>query len=105
MTADVVQARPDILLIKGGVVSLPGGENLEILDFPLPIGQTYGCMAEAMLLGFEGVRDAAFTGALTSGHVARVTDMAARHGFELADYRRSCVLGSERKDYDYAIAG
>jgi hypothetical protein len=24
--------------------------------------------------------------------------MAARHGFELADYKRSCVLGSERKE-------
>lgn len=95
---EVTAERLDLLIIKGGIVSLPFGEDLEIIGFPLPRGQTYGCMAEAMLLGFEGVRDSTFTGTLTAEHVVRVTAMAARHGFELADYKRSCVLGSERKE-------
>jgi predicted amino acid dehydrogenase len=97
-------SRPDLLLIKGGIVSLPFGEDLEIVGFPLPPGQTYGCMAEAMLLGFEGIGDATFTGSLTADHVVRVAAMAARHGFELADYKRSCVLGCERKEEAHAIA-
>ena len=90
-------ARPDLLIIKGGIVSLPFGEDMEIAGFPLPPGQTYACMAEAMLLGFEGIRDATFTGSLTADLVVRVAAMAARHGFELADYKRSCVLGYEPK--------
>jgi acetylornithine/succinyldiaminopimelate/putrescine aminotransferase/predicted amino acid dehydrogenase len=98
-------SRPDLFLIKGGIVSLPFGEDLGIVGFPLPLGQTYGCMAEAMLLGLEGVHDATFTGSLTAGHVERVAAMAVRHGFKLADYKRSCVLGFERKEETYAIAG
>jgi predicted amino acid dehydrogenase len=96
--------RPDLVLIKGGIVSLPCDEDLEIVGFPLPPGQTYGCMAEAMLLGFEGIFDSAFTGSLTADQVVRVAAMAARHGFELADYKRSCVLGCDRKEEAYAIA-
>lgn len=98
------ESRPDLLIIKGGIVSLPFGEDLEIAGFPLPTGQTYACMAEAMLLGFEGIRDAAFTGSLTTDLVMRVAAMAARHGFELADYKRSCVLGYEPKTDVRAIA-
>lgn len=100
----IAQLRPDLLIIKGGIVSLPFGEDLEIAGFPLPTGQTYACMAEAMLLGFEGIRDASFTGALTPEQVMRVSAMAARHGFELADYKRSCVLGFEPKNDVRAIA-
>jgi predicted amino acid dehydrogenase len=96
--------RPDLVLIKGGIVSLPFGEDLEIVGFPLPPGQTYGCMAEAILLGFEGICDSAFTGSLTADQVASVAAMAARHGFELAGYKRSCVLGCDRKGDAYAIA-
>jgi acetylornithine/succinyldiaminopimelate/putrescine aminotransferase/predicted amino acid dehydrogenase len=94
--------RPDVLHLKGGIAALPFGEDLEIVDFPLPRGQTYGCMAEAILFGLEGVRDTTFTGALSPGQVRRVAAMAERHGFSLADYRRSCVLGSEREEVNYA---
>jgi predicted amino acid dehydrogenase len=96
--------RPDLFLIKGGIVALPFGEDLEIVDFPLPAGQTYACMAEAILLGFEGIQDDTFTGSLTAGHVVRVAALARRHGFALADYKRSCVLGCERKEEIYASA-
>lgn len=101
---DIAQRRPDLLIIKGGIVSLPFAENLEIAGFPLPTGQTYACMAEAMLLGFEGIRDASFTGSLTPQQVMQVSAMAARHGFELADYKRSCVLGFEPKKDVRALA-
>ncbi len=103
LPAGVAGVRPDLLLIKGGIVSLPFGEDLEIVGFPLPAGQTYGCMAEAMLLGLEGIHDTTFTGSLSAEHVARVNAMAARHGFKLADYKRACVLGSERREVAYAV--
>ncbi|MCH7685316.1 MAG: hypothetical protein IH899_01310 [Planctomycetes bacterium] len=95
---DTGTIRPDLTIIKGGIVRLPYGEDLEIVGFPLPPGQTYGCMAEGILLGFEGVRDRTFTGSLTPNQVRRIEVIAKRHGFELADYKMSCVLGSERRE-------
>jgi hypothetical protein len=44
-------------------------------------------MAEGMLLAFEGVRDASFTGTLSVDHVRRIEAMAATHGFALADLK------------------
>lgn len=98
LPADAAQERPDLLLIKGGIVSLPGREDLEIIDFPLPPGQTYGCMAEALLFGFEGERDLLHTGAITAEQVARVTQLAERHGFTLADYKRASVFGTPQPE-------
>jgi acetylornithine/succinyldiaminopimelate/putrescine aminotransferase/predicted amino acid dehydrogenase len=100
----VRHARPDLLVIKGGIARLPHGEDLGIVGFPLPPGHTYGCMAESLLLGLEGVGDSTFTGSLRAEHVRRVLAMADRHGFELADYKTSCVLGGERRELAHACA-
>lgn len=97
-------ARPDVLLLRGGLAALPGGEDLGIIDFPLPSGQAYGCMVEAMLLGLEGVRDTRYTGALTAWHVAQVAAMAGRHGFRLAGYRQPGVSERAVRGAGYAIA-
>src|SRR5262249_29491959 len=101
---DVAAVRPDLFIIKGGIVSLPFEEYLEIVGFPLPQAQAYACMAEAMLLGFEGIQDATFTGSLTTEHLSRVAAMAQRHGFALAGYKSACVLGSERNGELYVSA-
>lgn len=90
--------RPDLLIIHGGIVHLPFGEDLEIVGFPLPPGHTYACMAEGILLGLEGARDATFTGWLTPNKIRRIDEIARRHGFELADYKESCVLGSAPRE-------
>jgi len=91
------ELRPDIEILKGGIVRLPFGEDLEIDGFPLPNGYTFGCMAEGILLGFEGVRDATFAGSLTADQISRIANIAIRHGFELAD-RQTCMLGAERRE-------
>jgi acetylornithine/succinyldiaminopimelate/putrescine aminotransferase/predicted amino acid dehydrogenase len=91
---EVRGARPDLLLIGGGIARLPFGENHGILGFPLPPGQVYGCMAETMLLGLEGVRDATFTGMLPAEHVFRLGAMAKRHGFTLAEYKMHATMGT-----------
>lgn len=96
--------RPDVLTIRGGLAALPGGTDLGIIDFPLPPGQAYGCMAEAMLLGLEGVQDTRYTGALTPWHVAQAAAMAARHGFRLAGYRQPGVSERHVRGVQYAVA-
>ena len=90
---EVRSLRPDTLIIGGGIARLPFGEDHGIPGFPLPPGQVYGCMAEAMLLGLEGVRDATFTGLLPAEHVFRLGAMAQRHGFALADYKTHLTMG------------
>ena len=60
----------------------------------LPPGQVYGRMAETMLLGLEGVRDATFTGFLPAEHVFRLAAMAKRHGFALAEYKTHATMGA-----------
>jgi acetylornithine/succinyldiaminopimelate/putrescine aminotransferase/predicted amino acid dehydrogenase len=94
---DVRQARPDVLVIGGGIARLPHGEAHGIIGFPLAPGQVYGCMAEAMLLGLEGVRDATFTGNLPADHVHRLAAMARRHGFRLAEYKTHSTIESSSR--------
>lgn len=76
--------RPDLTLFRGGVARLPFGERLKIPGFPLPAGYTFGCMAEGAILCFEEVRDASFTGRLCPEKIARIAQLAQRHGFEPA---------------------
>jgi acetylornithine/succinyldiaminopimelate/putrescine aminotransferase/predicted amino acid dehydrogenase len=100
---EVKSQRPDLVLIKGGIAALPGGEDLELPGFPLPHGQTYGCMAEAMLLGFGPMPDLRFTGSISARHLHCMTSLAEQHGFELADYKSHCVLGFRPKEEPYAV--
>jgi acetylornithine/succinyldiaminopimelate/putrescine aminotransferase len=78
-------ARGDVRVIRGGIARLPCGEDVGFPGFPLGVGRTYGCMAEAMVLALEGVRSTRFTGRLTASHVRDIEVMARRHGFGLAD--------------------
>jgi acetylornithine/succinyldiaminopimelate/putrescine aminotransferase/predicted amino acid dehydrogenase len=90
---DVRTTRPDLTIMNGGIARLPFGESHGIPGLPLPPGQVYGCMAEALLLGLEGVRDATFTGTLPAEHVYRLAAMARRHGFTLAEYKTHATVG------------
>jgi predicted amino acid dehydrogenase len=76
--------RPDLTLLRGGIVRLPCGERLSIPGFPLPPGMAFGCLAEGAILSFEGICDASYTGRLSIDKVAHLADLAARHGFEPA---------------------
>jgi acetylornithine/succinyldiaminopimelate/putrescine aminotransferase/predicted amino acid dehydrogenase len=91
---EVRELRPDMILMNGGIARLPYGEAHGIVGLPLPPGQVYGCMAETMLLGLEGVRDATYTGLLPAEHVFRLAAMAKTHGFSLAEYKTQATIGA-----------
>jgi len=95
---DLGALRPDLFLIKGGTVRLPVADDLEIPGFPLPPGHTFGCMAEGLLLGWEGTNDSSYIGSVRPAQVRLVEAMARRHGFELSDYKRLCVFGSPENE-------
>jgi predicted amino acid dehydrogenase len=48
------------------------------------VGQVYGCMAEAMVLGFEKSPGMSFTGSLSLKRIDYVDSRAERHGFGLS---------------------
>lgn len=91
-------SHPNVTMIQGGIVRLPFEEDLTIVGFPLEMGRTYGCMAEALLLGFEGITDRSFTGLVQHEAVRSLAHVAQRHGFVLDRYKRHCVLGTQVKE-------
>ena len=84
------QAR-GIVAFDGGVALLPEGARLNFVGLPAD-GLVYGCLAETLLLGFDGHNQSFCKGRVTVAQVHRSRAMAARHEFALADLQ----LGGRR---------
>lgn len=78
-----VAERPNLKLIRGGVVNLPHMADFELPGMLLGPGQAYACVAETMLLGLAGVRTSFSKGRIRSTQVREVEALARLHGFEL----------------------
>ncbi len=83
----VAKERPDVLVIEGGVVSVPGDVDFG-LDFGFPPKTAYACMSETMMLALDG-RPESFTlgKGVSVEQVQETQRLAAKHGFHLAGYR------------------
>jgi acetylornithine/succinyldiaminopimelate/putrescine aminotransferase/predicted amino acid dehydrogenase len=84
----VRRARPDVVVLKGGIVKAPLGQSLEIAGMPLEAGQIYGCLAETVLMGMAGVGEHFSFGKLTAARVRRVHELARMHGFVIEERPR-----------------
>ncbi len=51
---EVRRARPDVLVIRGGIVRLPFNHDFSIAGISLPRGHALACMSETLLMGLEG---------------------------------------------------
>ena len=83
---DLADARPDVTVVDGGVVSIPG-MTLKGADIGLPRGQAYACFAETFLLGLAGHTGHFSIGVPTLDQVEHVRGLARRfaaHGFGAA---------------------
>ncbi len=83
----VAQERPDVLVIEGGVVSIPGDVQFNF-NFGFPPKTAYACMSETMMLALDGRAESLTLGKDVS--VEQVEDtwrMAEKHGFGLAGFR------------------
>lgn len=85
---------PQHRVIRGGIARMPNGEHHRIPGFPIDGGLAYACMAEGILLAFEGIHSRHFTGTLTADHVRTIAGLARRHGFSLAEYKIKSVVGA-----------
>ena len=84
---EVAQLRPDVLVIEGGLVEVPGDVDFG-LDFGYPPGLCLACMAETMILTLEGRFENFSIGrGLDYDRVQEIERLAERNGFRLAGFR------------------
>jgi acetylornithine/succinyldiaminopimelate/putrescine aminotransferase/predicted amino acid dehydrogenase len=83
VTPELLQKRPDVEVIDGGIIELPGGAELGV-ELGLGHGLTYACMAETMLICFEGqFAQGSIGNQLSVELVERVRGFGERHGFSV----------------------
>lgn len=83
----VATERPDVLVIEGGVVAVPGDVNFNF-NFGFPPKTAYACMVETMVLALEGRYESFTLGReLTAEKVEEISALAKKHGFKLAGFR------------------
>jgi acetylornithine/succinyldiaminopimelate/putrescine aminotransferase/predicted amino acid dehydrogenase len=82
--------RPDVFVMDGGVVSLPGASSLSF-NLDIDSGLVYACMAETMILALERrFEDISLGIDLDMGNVIEMGRLAERHGFRPALTHGSC---------------
>jgi predicted amino acid dehydrogenase len=84
---EVAHMRPDVLVIEGGLVEVPGDVDFG-LDFGYPPGLALACMAETMVLTLEKRFENFSIGrGLDYERVQEIERLADRNGFRLAGFR------------------
>jgi len=79
----VAQERDDVLIIAGGMVSVPGDVDFGF-NFGLPPGAAYACMAETMILTLEERYENYSLGKQVQvERVREIARLAHKHGFRL----------------------
>lgn len=83
----VATERPDVLVIEGGVVSVPGDVDFGI-TFGFPPKTAYACMSETMMLALEDRPESFTLGKDVSvEQVEETIRLANKHGFKLSGFR------------------
>jgi predicted amino acid dehydrogenase len=83
----VGRERPDVLVIEGGVVSVPGEVDFGF-DFGFPPKTAYACMSETMMLALDERAESFTLGKDVSvQQVEESQRLAHKHGFKLDKFR------------------
>jgi len=83
----VAKERPDVLVIEGGVVAVPGNVDFGI-HFGFPPKTAYACMSETMMLALDDRAESFTLGKDVSvDQVVETQRLAEKHGFRLAGFR------------------
>lgn len=87
VSRQVAEQRPDVLVIEGGMVEVPGPVNFNF-DFGFPPKMAYACMAETMALALDGNYVSFTLGKdIKLSQVQTIDTIATRHGFKLGGFR------------------
>ncbi len=82
---NVISERPNTFIINGGLVKLPFNEALTISGIPVKRGHCFGCMAETIIMGLEGIKEHSSFGKINSVNVQLMLDLAEKHGFTVEE--------------------
>jgi predicted amino acid dehydrogenase len=83
----VGKERPDVLVIEGGVIKVPGPVQFNF-RFGFPEGTAYACMSETMMLALEDRAESYTLGKDVSvEQVEEMMALAKKHGFKLDTFR------------------
>ncbi|KAA3662788.1 MAG: shikimate dehydrogenase [Chloroflexi bacterium] len=87
VSQQVSQDRPDVLVIEGGMVKVPGHVDFGF-NFGFPPQMAYACMAETMALTLEQRLESFTLGKdITLSQVKTIDTIADKHGFKLGGFR------------------
>lgn len=79
--------RPDVLVLKGGLVAVPNDPGFHIGGIPLPEGHAFACMSETLLLGLMGAREHFSYGPVVPEKVKQAMAWAELNGFKLGGFK------------------
>lgn len=97
VSPSVFATRPDVLIIDGGIVDVPGKVDFHF-NFGLPSGKAYACMAETIALTLEGRFENYTLGKnISPVKVDEISSIARKHGFQLSGIRSFENTVSEEK--------
>ena len=84
ISKDICDQRKDILVIDGAVIEPPEQTRIG-LKLPIKDGFIYACMAETMILAFEGKTQDDFSTGFKPDlkRVTQIKTLAAKHGFKI----------------------
>lgn len=83
----VALARPDVVVVEGGAIAIPGSPNFHF-DFGQAPGTSFACMSETMILALEEHKSDYSLGRIVEPEKVRaISTLAVKHGFELAAFR------------------
>ncbi len=87
VSRQVAKQRPDVLVIEGGMVKVPGPVDFGF-HFGFPSQMAYACMAETMALALERKYESYTLGKdITLSQVSTIDKIADKHGFTLSGFR------------------
>ena len=87
VSAKVAKERPDVLVIEGGVVSVPGDVDFG-MSFGFPPKTAFACMSETMMLALDGkIENFTLGKDVSVEQVEETIRLADKHGFKLAGFR------------------
>ncbi|MEO1335113.1 MAG: hypothetical protein AAFV29_05700, partial [Myxococcota bacterium] len=80
----VGQERPDVRILRSGLIRIHDAPDFTLLGLPMPAGHIYACMAETVLLGLDGHQGHFSFGDVKVSQVERILQLAERHGYKAA---------------------
>ncbi|WP_020375056.1 hypothetical protein [Sulfobacillus thermosulfidooxidans] len=89
ISAQVSQKRPDVLVLDGGVIEVPGVHADMGFNFGFPPRMVEACMAETMILALSHrLENFTIGGEIEMAKVSEIHKLGQHHGFKLAGFRR-----------------